>query len=461
MSEQVCNSDEQNREGSLGLTHETISEVVDALYSDNEQVVRESVLSMHHSEQADLIEHLNQEERRKLLVVIGTHFDPEILPELDEVVYDEIVGELGFDNLAAAVEELDSDDAVSLIEQLEEDAQGKVLKALSSEDRAFIEQGLSYPEDSAGRLMQREVVVAPSHWTVRETIDFLCESTELPDYFYDVFVVNPKFQPIGRIDTCTLLTADRTAFISDIMKSDIHPLPATMDQEEVAFLFRQMDWITAMVVDETGRLLGAITIDDVVDVIDEEASDDMLSLAGVGESDLYRDVINTSRVRFSWLFLNLGAALIASSVVGLFEHTLEKVIALAILMPVVASMGGNAGHQTLAVVVRALAMKELTAGNALRIVGKEALVGCLNGFLFALLAGSVVCWWFDNMNLGLVIGLAMIINLFLAGLAGIVIPLTLSNLKIDPAVSSGVFLTAITDVAGFFVFLGLASLLLL
>jgi magnesium transporter len=372
-----------------------------------------------------------------------------------------VIEQLGFADLAAAIAELDSDDAVWLVDQLDEEEQRRILDALPTERRTIVEQGLAYPEFSAGRLMQREVVAVPSYWNVGEAIDYLRAAIRLPEEFYDVFVVDPRHRPLGRVGLSRLVRSRRSVRLADIVEGDLQPVPVNADQEEVAFLFRQHDLVSAPVVDGAGRLLGVITIDDVVDVIDEEASEDMLRLAGVAETDLYRAVLDTMRARATWLLVNLGTAFMAASVIGLFEDTIERVVALAVLMPIVASMGGNAGTQTLTVAVRGLATKELSADNALRIIGKEVLVGLLNGLVFALLVGSAAWLWFKEPMIGIVIGLAMVINLIVAGLAGSLIPLTLERLGVDPAVSSSVFLTTCTDVVGFLAFLGLASIFVL
>ncbi|MEE8622288.1 MAG: magnesium transporter, partial [Alphaproteobacteria bacterium] len=329
----------------------------------------------------------------------------------------------------------------------------------------LLEEGLSWPEDSAGRLMQSELVAVPSFWTVGETIDFLRQaaerdSEELPEEFYDIFVVDPKHKPVGTIPLSRLLRTKRPVKLSDLMMPDMRLVPVEMDQEAVAFLFRRYDLASAPVVDEAGRLVGVITVDDVLDVIDEEAEEDIMRLGGVVETDLYRAVLDTTKSRFSWLVVNLATAIVASIVIGFFEVTIRQIVALAVLMPIVASMGGNAGTQTLTVAVRALAMKELTASNTLRAVGKEVLVGGFNGVLFAVLMGIVAWLWFASPAIGLVIAAAMVINLLVAGLAGVAIPLGLERTGVDPAVASGVVLTTVTDVVGFLAFLGLAALFL-
>jgi magnesium transporter len=372
------------------------------------------------------------------------------------------VEQLGPVETAAAVAELDTDDALDVIAELDEEEQQQILEAIPAADRTLIEQGLAYPEDSAGRLMQRELVAVPSFWTVGDTIDHLRKSADespdgLPSDFYDIFVVDPGHRPVGAIPLSHLLRARRPVPLTDLMATEMKVIGANTDQEEVAFLFRQRDLTSAPVVDDGGRLVGVITIDDVVDVIDEELEDDMMRLGGVREDDLYSAAMETARSRFGWLLVNLGTAILASLVIGAFDATIEQMVALAVLMPIVASMGGNAGTQTLTVAVRALATKELTAGNALRVIGKELMVGGVNGVLFAIIAALVAWFWFGSVAIAVVLGLAMIINLVVAAVAGASIPLMLERVHVDPAVASGVFLTTITDVVGFFAFLGLAA----
>jgi len=394
--------------------------------------------------------------------MIRAEFRPGILVELDERVRDEVVDQLGPVETAAAVAELDTDDALDVIAELDEEEQQQILEAIPAADRTLIEQGLAYPEDSAGRLMQRELVAVPSFWTVGDTIDHLRKSADespdgLPSDFYDIFVVDPGHRPVGAIPLSHLLRARRLVPLTDLMATEMKVIGANTDQEEVAFLFRQRDLTSAPVVDDGGRLVGVITIDDVVDVIDEELEDDMMRLGGVREDDLYSAAMETARSRFGWLLVNLGTAILASLVIGAFDATIEQMVALAVLMPIVASMGGNAGTQTLTVAVRALATKELTAGNALRVIGKELMVGGVNGVLFAVIAAGVAWFWFGSVAIAVVLGLAMIINLVVAAVAGASIPLMLERVHVDPAVASGVFLTTITDVVGFFAFLGLAA----
>lgn len=453
---------EEQDESGIDIAREFVGQVSAALEAGDRHGVRALVQPLHYADVADLIERLPSEDRRALLVTAGDLFDPAFLTELGETLREEVIEYLGKEQFASALSELDADDAVDLIEDLDEDTQREILDAIPAADRVLLEEGLSYPEDSAGRLMQREVVAIPSFWTVGETIDFMRETEDLPDDFYDIFVVDPSHRPIGTLPLNKIMRTKRPVIVSEIMDSEhLRPIPVTMDQEEVAYLFRQLDIVSAPVVDDAGRLIGAITIDDIVDVIDEEAEEDILALAGVSDVDIYRTVLDTTRSRFTWLVLNLVTAILASLVIALFEGTIQQAVALAVLMPIVASMGGNAGTQTLTVAVRALAMKELTTMNQLSFMGRELLVGFINGVLFAIMMGVIAALWFSSPMLGVVIALAMIVNLLVAGIAGTVVPIVLNRAGVDPAVASAVFVTTVTDVVGFFAFLGLAALVLL
>jgi magnesium transporter len=432
-----------------------------AIDAGDEAALRKAIADLHYADLADLYQSLLGEQRRQFVELLRRRFPVEIIPELDEDTRDELAAQLGTQDLARAIIALDSDDALYLIEGLEEGKRRQVLHAIPAALRRQIEEGLAFPEDSAGRLMQREVVAVPQFWTVGQCIDDMRESDELPDDFYDIFVVDPKHRPVGWVPLDKLIRTKRPVKIGDIMEAELEPIPVDMDQEKVAFLFKQHDLTSAPVVDKAGRLIGTITVDDVVDVIEEEAEEDLLRLHGVGGTDVHAPVVQTVRSRFIWLFVNLGTAFLASAVIGLFEHALEKVVALAVLMPITASMGGNAGTQTMAVAVRALATHDLTAANALRILAKEVLVGGINGILFALITGTIAILWFQDWIIGVCIGGAMVLNLLAAGFAGLVIPMLSQRLRIDPAISSTVILTTVTDVIGFFSFLGLASLLLL
>ena len=456
----------------LELSPEVVDSILDALAEGLNVRVQELTQRLHYSDFADLLERISVSDREKLLDTTRATFEPEILSELDETVRDDVVEYLGHDFVARAVSALDSDDAFFVVEDLEEDDQQKILAAMPMDDRSLIEEGLSYPEYSAGRLMQREVVTVPDVWTVGATIDHMRRTADeeipdeadapvLPDLFYDIFIVNTENAPVGALPLSRLLKTRRPVPVSEIMGTEFQAIPVEMDQEDVAHLFAQRDLVTAPVVDPDGCLVGAITIDDVVDVIHEEHEEDFMRLGGVLEDDLYNAVIDTTRARFSWLLINLGTAVLASLVIGLFEATLEQIVALAVLMPIVASMGGNAGTQTLTVAVRAIATKELTSTNALRVIAKELVVGVANGAMFAVLAGFVAWFWFASPEIGLIIGVAMIVNMIVAALAGTAIPIVLDRYGVDPAVASGVFLTTVTDVVGFFVFLALAATFLL
>lgn len=444
-----------------GMTPKLEGAIFRALEQERYPVIPRLLRPLHPADQADMIERLDAGLREVLITAMGAAFDPEVLVYLDETVREEVLAHLDEAQIAHFLSMLDSDDAVDLIGELDEDEQARILLAVPAKDRLILEQGLTFPEYSAGRLMQRELVVVPSHWTVGQTIDFLRTVRDLPDDFYAIYVVDPAHRPVGELVLSHLLRAKRPVRVSDIMRKDFRRVPVAMDQEEVALLFRQYGLVAAPVVAEDERLLGVITVDDVVDVIDEEAEEDLMRLGGVSEVDLYGTFWDTARARLPWLLVNLGTAFVSASVIGLFEATIEKVVALAVLMPIVASMGGNAGTQTLTVAVRALAMRDLDTRNAMRFVAKEALVGSFNGLTFAVLVAGVSAAWFQDFEIAAVIACAMVVNLLVAGLVGTLVPLGLQRIKVDPAVASGVFLTTVTDVVGFFVFLGLATLVLL
>ncbi|WP_119677668.1 magnesium transporter [Indioceanicola profundi] len=443
-----------------------LREVHFLLEQGEEQRLRALLAGMHAGDIAHVLEQADGEDRERLVELMRPDFDAEVLAYLPGELRDEIIETLHPKELAAAVAELDTDDAVDVIQDLDEEARRQILENLPPEARALVEEGLTFPEYSAGRLMSREFVSVPQFWTVGRLLDYLraaagTDDSELPEQFYDIFIIDPMYRVAGAVPLSRVMRAKRSVKLKDILTEDIHRIPATMDQEEVARLFRRYALVSAPVVDKSGRLIGVITVDDVVDVIEEEAEADLLALGGVGEDDLYRAVLDTTKSRFSWLGVNVVTAFIAATVIGLFEATIEQVVALAVLMPIVASMGGNAGTQTLTVAVRALATRELTSSNAKRVIGKELLVGFLNGVLFASIVGIIATLWFRQPLIGAVIAGAMVTNMVCAGLFGTLIPLTLDRLKIDPAVASGVFLTTVTDVVGFFAFLGLATLVLL
>ena len=437
----------------------------EALEAHSPQRIRELLISVHAADIADLLERFAPDDRLRVIDTIRLDFDPDVLAELDDAVREEVIEHIGVEETAAVVAEMDTDDAVQVIEELDEPEQQELLAEMSDSDRVLIEEALTYPEDSAGRMMQRELVAVPPYWTVGQTIDYMREhadqdESDLPETFYDIFVVDPGHRPIGTIQLSKLLRTKRPVMVAEIMAEDMERIPASMDQEDVAFMFRQRDLVSAPVIDDGERLVGAITIDDVVDVIHEEHEEDIMRLGGVREDDLYDAAIETTRSRFSWLFVNLITAVLASIVISFFEGTIDQIVALAVLMPIVASMGGNAGTQAMTVAVRALAMKELTPTNSLRLIGKEILVGWINGVLFAILIGFIAWYWFNNPLLGAVIAVAMVVNLVVAAAAGTTIPLLLERVGVDPAIASAVFLTTVTDVVGFAAFLGLAAIFL-
>ena len=450
-------------EESYALSSELIYALEDALDAGETAKVTELLQPLHAADAADLLEYLSKDERRLAIDIQWAFMEPQVLSYLDPLVREEVIEQIGPKAFARALSELDSDDAVEVFEDLDEAAQHRILATLPRAYRLLLEESLSFPEDSAGRLMQREVVAVPSAWTVGETIDYMRASEDLPDDFYDLYIVDPRHHPVGFVPLSRAMRTRRPVRVTDIMDhdADMRTVPVTMDQEEVAYTFRQYGLVSAPVVDQAGRLVGVITVDDVVRVIDEEAEEDLMKMGGVTETDLYNAALDTTRARFPWLVVNLATAILASMVIGLFEGAIERLVALAVLMPIVASMGGNAGTQTLTVAVRAIAMKDLTAANALRFVGKEILVGSANGILFALLSGAVAWLWFSDPGLGLVIAAAMIGTMIVAGLSGTLIPLGLERVGVDPAIASSVFLTTVTDVFGFFAFLGLAALFLL
>ena len=419
--------------------------------------LKHEVGALHQSEVGHVLEALMPEQRRALVELMGSDFDFTALTEVDEAIRLDIVGNLPNAQIAQAVQELDSDDAVYILEDLDQEDQDDILAQLPFTERIRLRRSLDYPEESAGRRMQTEFVAVPPFWTVGQTIDYMREDRDLPDSFSQVFVIDPTFRLVGAVDLDRILRTQRMAKIEEVMHETRHAIPATMDQEEAAQLFEQYDLLSAAVVDENERLVGVLTIDDVVDVIQEEAEEDLLRLGGVGDEELSDSVLAAARSRVPWLMVNLVTAFLAASVIGLFDATIGRIVALAVLMPIVAGMGGNAGSQTMTVTVRALATKNLDIYNAGRIIRREMGVGSLNGVIFAVLIGLVAGFWFSDPDLGFIIAAAMIINMFVAALAGILIPLCLDRFGADPAVSSAVFVTAVTDVVGFFAFLGLAT----
>lgn len=416
---------------------------------------------LHPADIADLLEQIGLYDRRRLILLYDRDFDGDVLSELDDTLREEVISYLKPEVLAEAIRDLDSDDVVDLLEDLEQKQQDQILDALDDTDRAAIERSLQYPEYSAGRLMQREVVKAPEHWTVGQAIDFIQNHQKLPEQFYHVVLVDPRMRPIGNVTLGRLMSAKHDVALVDLCEQVFEVFPATQDEGDVAYAFNQYHLISAPVVDEDGRLVGMITIDDAMIVLDEEHEEDILRLAGVGESSLNDSIIETTKQRLPWLVVNLFTAILASLVISIFEDTIATFVALAVLMPIVASMGGNAGTQSLTVAVRAIATKDLTGSNVGRVITREISVGLINGLIFAVVMGIIGVVWFGSPALGYVIALAMVINLVVAGLAGTAIPVLLERFGVDPALASGAFVTTVTDVVGFFAFLTLAGVFLL
>jgi len=446
------------RDSEGALLPEFVRAVELALEEENDEELRALAGNIHDADLADLIEVLRGDNRGKLIAALGDTFNPTALSELEEPIRDEIIEAMPNEQVAEAVRELESDDAVYLLESLEESEQSDVLSKLPRRERIALQRSLDYPEDSAGRLMQTDYISVPPFWSVGQTIDYMREDEDLPNTFSHIWIVDPSHHLVGRVPLDRLLRAKRPIKIEDITDQDVHPLKVEEDQEEIALEFERYDLISAPVVDDAGRLLGVITADDIMEVLKDEAEEDIHRLGGVGDESVSDTVLRTTKNRFVWLLVNLATAVLASWVISLFDATIEQMVALAVLMPIVASMGGNAGTQSMTVAVRALAVKELGKVNAARVVSREVLVGLLNGFLFAIIMGTVAFFWFGSDTLGLVIAAAMIINMLAAGLFGILIPMVLDALDIDPAIASGVFVTTVTDVVGFFGFLGLAAL---
>ncbi len=446
------------RDSEGALLPDFVRSVELALEEGKGNEVRALAGEIHDADLADLIEHLRGEQRGQLIDALGEDFNPGTLSELEEPVRDQVLELMPNEQVAEAVRELESDDAVYLLEDLEQSEQSDILAKLPKSERVALERSLDYPEDSAGRLMQTDFISVPPFWSVGQTIDYMREEDDLPNAFTQIWIVDPSHHLVGRVPLDRLLRTKRPVKIEDVADLEVHQVTAEEDQEEVALEFERYDLMSAPVVDEDARLLGVITADDIMEVLKDEAEEDIHRLGGVGDESVSDTVLSTTRSRFIWLLVNLATAVLASWVISLFDATIEQMVALAVLMPIVASMGGNAGTQSMTVAVRALATHELGPVNARRVITREVLVGLLNGLMFAVIIGAVAYFWFGSDLLGLVIALAMIINMLVAGLFGILIPMALDTLDIDPAVASGAFVTTVTDVVGFFAFLGLAAL---
>jgi magnesium transporter len=461
MNEGLPVDSEDEREDEYELDHELAAAVMESVDAGDRVGVLALIADLHVADLADLTEQIDAAHRRRFIELVWADIDQEILVEVEEGVRDEILSFLAPEKLAEAVKDLDSDDVVYLLEDLEEDTQRQVLEAMEPADRAAVTKSLAYPEDTAGRLMQSQVVKAPPFWTVGQMIDYLRASEDLPEDFYDIIIVDPAAKPIGTVPLSVLLGSRRPVTLESLMADDFRTIGVEEPQEDVAYAFNQYHLVSAPVVDETGRLVGVITIDDAMEVLEDEAEEDIMRLGGVGDEEISDKVWEIARRRFPWLAVNLVTAIMASLVIGMFEATIAEIVALAILMPIVASMGGNAGTQTLTVAVRALATRDLTPTNATRVIGREVAVGLINGLGFAAIMGVVAWVWFDQPMIGAVIAAAMVVNLAAAALAGILVPIVLDKVGADPALASGTFVTTVTDVVGFFVFLGLAAAVLL
>ena len=423
--------------------------------------INQTLEDLHAADVADLIENLDTENRNKLIEIEAFTIDPEIFVELNESLQSEVLVLLTPESIAKILRKLESDNALQILEKIEGEKKKKVLDKLSPQDRFLLEEGLSYPEDSAARIMQREFTAVPSDWTVGQTIDYLRENKDLPDEFLEIFVVDEKFKPIGTVPSSRVLRTARDSKMNSIMREIPVLISVNMDKEEVGLTFENYNLVSAGVVNKDNKLIGMITADDVVTVVQEEAEEDVLRLAGVGDEEITDGVLKKTKRRFSWLLLNLITAIVASIVIGFFQDDIEKVVALAVLMPIVASMGGNAGMQTLAVTIRAIAKREISSGNFYKIVTKEFVIGILNGIIFAIISAAVVQFWFKELDLSILIAVAMILNMIVAGLFGILVPVSLKKFNIDPALASSVFVTTITDVIGFLSFLGIGSIFFL
>lgn len=443
------------------VTTELIEEISHALRENDSEQLEYLIEPLHSADVADVFEQLSPEGRTDLAAFFGSRLDPEVLPELEETALDQVISKMDDKDVVEAITQLESDDAVDVLEDIDVEDRNRIIAAMPDGERLAVEEGLSYPEDSAGRMVQKNVITVPGAWTVSQVIQFLRSEDDLPPEFYEIFIVDPLHHPIGTVSLSNLIRTRDQAHVSEIMNTDPKVVPADKDQEEVAYMFRQYDLTSLGVVDENGRLLGMITVDDVVDVIDEEAEEDILRMAGVQETDITESFLEASKNRIVWLLVNLGTAILASIVIALFDGTIEQMVALAILMPIVASMGGNAGTQTMTVTVRSMATKDLTSSNVNRVIRKEFAIATLNGMVIAIIIGLLSWVYFNNVLLGGVIAAAMILNMMMAGIAGILIPVGLDKMNIDPALASSIFVTTITDVVGFFAFLGLASLILM
>lgn len=439
------------------LSLQFIAAVRPALRHADADRLKALIAPLHAADVGDLLIALTPAERTDLVRLLGDRFDFNVLTELDDKLRVRLIDDLPPESVAEGLRHLDSDDAVSILEGLPPEERQKVIDRLPARDRVAATRALEYPEDSAARLMQTEFIAVPPFWTVGQTIDYMREEDDLPDEFYRLIVIDAGFHPVGAVALDRLLRSTRPTTIEAIADADIHKVKARSDQEDVARLFERYDLVTAPVVDDEGRLVGVITIDDIVDVIEEEADEDIRRLGGVGDEEASDTIADVARSRIPWLLINVFTGFLAAAVIGLFDGTIEQMVALAVLMPIVASMGGNAGTQAMTVTVRAIATRHIATRTVPRVVGREVVVGLINGLTVAICVGAGAGLWFESADIGIVIAVSLVVTIFIAGMIGALVPLILDRLKIDPAVASGVILTAITDVTGFFVFLGLAG----
>ena len=447
----------KDKKVNIEFNKEFIKIIEEKIKLSDSQFIDNSLKELHPSDSADIIENLSIENRSKLIELEGFNIEPEIFVELNESIQSEILLLLSINSIANLLKKLESDDAITILENIDQSKKDSVLNLLPPQDRFLLEEGLGYPEDSAARIMQREFTAIPSNWSVGQTIDYLREGKNLPDEFLEIFIVDTDFKPIGTVPSSKVLRTSRDNKMNSIMREMQVLIPVNMDQEEVGHTFENYNLTSAGVVDKNNKLVGMITSDDILTIVKEEAEEDVLRLAGVGDEEITDGIFKKTKRRFNWLLLNLFTAFLATWVISIFGATIEQMVALAFLMPIVASMGGNAGMQTLAVTIRAIATQKLSTTNISKTVLKEFAIGILNGIIFAIISSVIVFLWFKDLNLSIIIAVSMILNMIVAGLFGILVPVTLKKFKVDPAISSSVFVTTITDVIGFLSFLGVGA----
>jgi magnesium transporter len=435
--------------------------IIEHLDDNNIEDVKTLISTLHIADLAEFIDRMSESQQKKMGGILRDSFDPEILVELEPGIRERIITFIGYDKSIEAIEKLDLDEAAAAIADIDEKQQKRIISKVSKKRQKELHAVLSFPENSAGRIMSKKVVSVPEYWTVGQTIDFMRQNNDLPDDFYVIFVVDPKHKPVGALLLSTVMHNQREVIVTDIMKSGIRVMSTELDQEEVAYQFMQYGLVAAPIVNKAGLLVGTISIDDAAEIMEKEAEEDTLHMGGVQETDFHLDTIDIVKGRFPWLFINLLTAIFAASIITLFEDSIKQIVALAAIMPIVATMGGNAGTQTMTVSVVAIASKELTAINALRVITKQVFACTFSGMILAAIGGAVLMVWHSSLELSAIFALSIIINFALAGFFGSAIPVALNKSGIDPAIASPVFLTSITDVFGFLIFLGLATIFLL